>query len=33
MPLSDEIRNLIATGPHVHLSTINADGSPQVSVV
>src|SRR5215510_13579336 len=33
MVISDEIRALIATGPLVHLTTLNADGSPQVSVV
>lgn len=31
--LSDELRDLIASGPLVHLSTVNADGSPQVSVI
>ena len=31
--LSNELRQLIETGPLAHLSTINADGSPQVSVV
>jgi PPOX class probable F420-dependent enzyme len=31
--LSPELRDLIESGPLVHLSTINADGSPQVSVV
>jgi PPOX class probable F420-dependent enzyme len=33
MTISDSIRALIATGPLAHLSTLNADGSPQVSVV
>lgn len=31
--LSPELRALIESGPMAHLSTINADGSPQVSVV
>ena len=31
--LHPELRALIESGPLVHLSTINADGSPQVSVV
>ncbi|GAB3834233.1 PPOX class F420-dependent oxidoreductase [Dactylosporangium cerinum] len=31
--LPQELRDLIASGPLVHLSTINADGSPQVTVV
>lgn len=31
--LPDELRALIASGPLAHLSTINADGSPQVTVV
>jgi PPOX class probable F420-dependent enzyme len=31
--LPRELRDLIATGPMAHLSTINPDGSPQVSVV
>jgi len=30
---SPELRALIESGPMAHLSTINADGSPQVSVV
>jgi len=30
--LPQELRDLIESGPLVHLSTINADGSPQVSV-
>src|SRR5262245_45484168 len=33
MVIPDEIRSLIATGPLAHLTTLNADGSPQVSVV
>ena len=31
--LPEELRELIATGPLTHLSTVNADGSPQVTVV
>jgi PPOX class probable F420-dependent enzyme len=31
--LSQELRDLVASGPLAHLSTINADGSPQVTVV
>jgi PPOX class probable F420-dependent enzyme len=31
--LSNELRDLIGTGPMAHLSTINADGTPQVSVI
>lgn len=31
--LSPELRALIESGPMAHLSTINADGSPQVSVI
>ena len=31
--LSDDLRSLIEAGPLVHLSTIDADGSPQVTVV
>jgi PPOX class probable F420-dependent enzyme len=31
--LSSELRELIASGPLTHLSTINADGSPQVTVI
>jgi PPOX class probable F420-dependent enzyme len=27
------LRDLIASGPMAHLSTINADGSPQVTVI
>jgi PPOX class probable F420-dependent enzyme len=31
--LSPELRRLVESGPLAHLSTVNADGSPQVSVV
>src|SRR3954464_14159675 len=31
--LPRELRDLIESGPFAHLSTINADGSPQVSVI
>lgn len=31
--LDPQLRQLIESGPLAHLSTINADGSPQVSVV
>jgi len=31
--LPRELRDLIESGPMAHLSTINADGSPQVSVI
>jgi PPOX class probable F420-dependent enzyme len=31
--LPPELRELIASGPLAHLSTINADGSPQVTVI
>jgi PPOX class probable F420-dependent enzyme len=31
--LSPELRELIESGPMAHLSTINPDGSPQVSVI
>jgi PPOX class probable F420-dependent enzyme len=33
LALPPELRDLIAAGPLVHLSTINKDGSPQVTVV
>jgi len=33
MTITDEIRQLIDCGPLAHLTTLNADGSPQVSVV
>ncbi|MBV8990090.1 MAG: TIGR03618 family F420-dependent PPOX class oxidoreductase [Solirubrobacterales bacterium] len=31
--LPNELRELIESGPLAHLSTINADGSPQVTVI
>jgi PPOX class probable F420-dependent enzyme len=31
--ISQPMRDLIATGPYAHLTTLNRDGSPQVSVV
>jgi PPOX class probable F420-dependent enzyme len=31
--LPSDLRDLIASGPLVHLSTINADGSPQVTAI
>jgi PPOX class probable F420-dependent enzyme len=31
--LPDELRRLIESGPMAHLSTINPDGSPQVTVI
>jgi PPOX class probable F420-dependent enzyme len=31
--LPKELRDLITSGPMAHLSTINADGSPQVTVI
>ena len=31
--LPRELRDLITSGPMAHLSTINADGSPQVTVI
>jgi PPOX class probable F420-dependent enzyme len=31
--LPPELRELIASGPMAHLSTINVDGSPQVTVI
>jgi PPOX class probable F420-dependent enzyme len=31
--LTPEVRDLISSGPLAHLTTINADGSPQVSVI
>ncbi|MGH3765837.1 MAG: PPOX class F420-dependent oxidoreductase [Pseudonocardiaceae bacterium] len=31
--LPGELRDLITSGPMAHLSTINADGSPQVTVI
>src|SRR5690349_6250978 len=33
MDIPKEIHSLIATAPLAHLTTLNADGSPQVSVV
>lgn len=33
MEIPQLIRELIATGPHAHLTTLNPDGSPQVSAV
>ena len=33
MALVDSLRDLVASGPMTHLSTINPDGSPQVSVI
>jgi PPOX class probable F420-dependent enzyme len=33
MTIPESIRALIATGPYAHLTTLNADGSPQVTVV
>jgi len=32
-PLPSELRDLITSGPMAHLATINADGSPQVTVI
>jgi PPOX class probable F420-dependent enzyme len=32
-PLSRELRELIESGPMAHLSTINPDGSPHVTVI
>jgi len=31
--LPRELRDLVASGPMAHLSTINANGSPQVTVI
>jgi PPOX class probable F420-dependent enzyme len=31
--LPAELRDLVTSGPMAHLTTINADGSPQVSVI
>jgi predicted pyridoxine 5'-phosphate oxidase superfamily flavin-nucleotide-binding protein len=31
--IPQSVHELIATGPYAHLTTLNADGSPQVSVV
>lgn len=33
MTIPESVRALIAAGPHAHLTTLNADGSPQVTVV
>jgi PPOX class probable F420-dependent enzyme len=33
MAIPESIRVLIATGPNAHLTTLNPDGSPQVTVV
>ena len=33
MALDPALQDLIASGPLAHLSTVNADGSPQVSVI
>ncbi len=33
MKIPQEIREIVANGPLVHLTTLNRDGSPQVSVV
>ena len=33
MHIPDEVKALIATGPLAHLTTLNPDGSPQVTVV
>jgi PPOX class probable F420-dependent enzyme len=33
MTIPGSVRNLIATGPLAHLTTLNSDGSPQVTVV
>jgi PPOX class probable F420-dependent enzyme len=32
-PLPPELRDLIESGPYAHLTTINADGTPQVTVI
>ncbi len=32
-PLPERLRELIGTGPLAHLVTLNADGSPQVTIV
>ena len=32
-PLALELRELIESGPLTHLTTINADGTPQVTVI
>ena len=33
MTIPESVRTLIATGPLRHLTTLNSDGSPQVTVV
>jgi PPOX class probable F420-dependent enzyme len=33
MTIPESVRALVATGPNAHLTTLNADGSPQVTVV
>lgn len=33
MSIPESISALIAAGPHAHLTTLNADGSPQVTLV
>jgi hypothetical protein len=33
MIIPASVRDLIASGPLAHLTTINSDGSPQVTVV
>ena len=33
MQVPESVRDLIAAGPHAHLTTLNPDGSPQVTVV
>src|SRR5499425_2174053 len=33
MTIPESVRNVVATGPLAHLTTLNRDGSPQVTVV
>jgi PPOX class probable F420-dependent enzyme len=33
MVIPESIRELVATAPYTHVTTLNADGSPQVSIV
>jgi len=33
MPISEQIRALVATGPLAYLTTLNADGGPQMTMV
>src|SRR5262245_65614911 len=33
MTIPESVRNLVATGPLAHVTTLNTDGSPQVTVV